>query len=160
MAQQSTSHPLNHAGVWVPPPLLYVLPLVVARLLQALVPLPLMPSRIIQLVAGLLFATGLVLCIWSVGLFRRFKTSLVPVKPSAALVLSGPYKFTRNPMYLGLLCLYLAAACWLNLIWALVLAPVLIGVVQRMVIKKEEQYLEQKFGEPYRQYKARVRRWI
>jgi len=82
------------------------------------------------------------------------------VKPTTALVLNGPYQMTRNPMYLGLLCLYLAAAFWLNLVWALVLVPILIGIVQRVVIEKEERYLEQQFGETYRQYKAHVRRWI
>jgi protein-S-isoprenylcysteine O-methyltransferase Ste14 len=63
-------------------------------------------------------------------------------------------------MYLGLLCLYLAAAFWLNLVWALVLVPIVVAIIQRMVIQKEERYLEQRFGETYRQYKAQVRRWI
>lgn len=160
MAQQPTSKPLNHSGVWVPPPLLYVLPFLLARLLQALLPLPLLPAGAAHIAAVPLFAAGIVLCIWSIGIFRRAKTSLVPVKPSAALVLSGPYTITRNPMYLGLLCLYLAAALWLNVPWALLLAPVVVWVVQRMVIEKEERYLEQRFGAAYYDYKARVRRWI
>jgi protein-S-isoprenylcysteine O-methyltransferase Ste14 len=63
-------------------------------------------------------------------------------------------------MYLGLLCLYLAAAFWLNLVWALVLVPIVVAIIQRVVIQKEERYLEQRFGETYRQYKAQVRRWI
>jgi protein-S-isoprenylcysteine O-methyltransferase Ste14 len=159
MAQQ-TSNSSNHAGVWVPPPVLYVLPLLLAQLVQSVVPLPALPQAIARGVAPLLGAVGVLLCIWSIGLFRRAKTSLVPVKPSAALVISGPYQLTRNPMYLGLLCLYFAAAFWLNLIWALLLAPIVIAIVQRMVIEKEERYLERHFGEPYRQYKAQVRRWI
>lgn len=160
MAQQSASNPPNHAGVWIPPPLLYVLPLLLVWLLQALIPLPLMPAGIVRIVAGLLLAAGLILCVWSIGLFRRSKTSLAPVKPSAALVLSGPYQFTRNPIYLGFLCIYLAAGFWLSPIWALLLAPVVVVVVQRMAIEKEERYLERQFGEAYREYKARVRRWI
>ena len=159
MAQESSSS-TNHAGVWIPPPVLYVLPLLLAGLLQSIVPFPSLPQGIARGVAVLLGAIGMLLCIWSIGLFRRSKTSLVPVKPSAALVLSGPYQLTRNPMYLGLLCLYLAAAFWLNLIWALLLAPIVIAIVQRMVIEKEERYLERHFGEAYRQYKAQVRRWI
>jgi protein-S-isoprenylcysteine O-methyltransferase Ste14 len=160
MAQPSPSHLPNHAGVWIPPPLLYVLPLLLARLLQTVIPLPFLPPRVVLIPAGLLLAGGIILCVWSIGLFRRFKTSLVPVKPTATLVLRGPYQVTRNPMYLGLLCLYLAAALWLSMVWALVLVPIVIGVVQRLVIEKEERYLEQQFGEPYRQYKAHVRRWI
>jgi protein-S-isoprenylcysteine O-methyltransferase Ste14 len=160
MTQQSTSNPSSHAGVWIPPPLLYVLPFLVAALLQTILPLPFLPEGIVEVMAVPLFAIGIVLCVWSIGLFRRSKTSLVPVRPTSTLVLSGPYQMTRNPMYLSLLCLYLAAAFWQNILWALVLSPVVIGIVQRIVIEKEEQYLEQRFGETYRQYKARVRRWI
>ncbi len=160
MAEQPTSSPLNHAGVWIPPPLLYVLPLLLARLLQIVVPLPLLPAGIVSVAAVLFLVVGIVLCIWSIGLFRRSKTSLVPIKPTATLVLHGPYKLSRNPMYLGLLCVYLGAAFWLNSLWALVLVPLVIWIVQRMVIAKEERYLEQQFGETYRQYKAHVRRWI
>jgi protein-S-isoprenylcysteine O-methyltransferase Ste14 len=135
MAQQSANSS-NHAGVWVPPPVLYALPLLLAWLLQSVVPFPSLPQDIARGMAVLLGAVGMLLCVWSIGLFRRAKTSLIPVKPSAALVLSGPYRLTRNPMYLGLLCLYLTAAFWLNLIWALLLAPIVIAIVQRMVIVK------------------------
>lgn len=160
MAERPTSNSSDHAGVWFPPPLLYVLPLLLAQLLQAVLPLPTLPASLRVGAAALLSLVGIIFCVWSVGLFRRFKTSLVPVKPSATLVLRGPYKLSRNPMYLGLLLLYLAAAFWLNSVWALLLAPLLIAAVQRMVIAKEERYLEQRFGEAYRQYKAQVRRWI
>jgi protein-S-isoprenylcysteine O-methyltransferase Ste14 len=160
LAQQSTSNSSNHADVLIPPPLLYVLLFLLAWLLQRVMPLPFLPEGIAQGAAALSFVVGILLCVWSIGLFRRARTSLVPVKPTTALVLNGPYQMTRNPMYLGLLCLYLAAAFWLNLVWALVLVPILIGIVQRVVIEKEERYLEQQFGETYRQYKAHVRRWI
>ena len=160
MAEQPSSNPPNHAGVWIPPPLLYVLPLLLARFLQTVIPLPFLPAGLVAGAAALFLIVGGILCIWSVGLFRRFKTSLIPVKPTATLVLRGPYKLSRNPMYLGLLCLYLAAAFWMNCVWALVLVPLVIVIVQRMVIEKEERYLEQQFGEAYRQYKAQVRRWV
>jgi protein-S-isoprenylcysteine O-methyltransferase Ste14 len=75
-------------------------------------------------------------------------------------VAAGPYRLTRNPIYLGLLCIYIAAALWWGLGWALVLAPMVVLLVQRLAIAKEERYLEQKFGDAYRQYRARVRRWI
>jgi len=160
MAEQPISNPSNHAGVWIPPPLLYILPLLLARFLQTVIPLPFLPASIVSVAAVLFLIVGSILCVWSIGLFRRSKTSLVPVKPTATLVLRGPYQVSRNPMYLGLLCLYLAAALWLNSVWALVLVPLVIGIVQHMVIAKEERYLEQQFGETYRQYKAHVRRWI
>jgi protein-S-isoprenylcysteine O-methyltransferase Ste14 len=160
MAHQTTSDQLDHARVWIPPPLLYALPFLLARLLQSVIPLPFLPESIVPVAAILFFAVGIILCIWSIGLFRRSKTSLIPVRPTATLVLSGPYQVSRNPMYLGLLCLYLAAAFWLNLLWALVLVPLIIVIVQRIVIEKEERYLEQRFGETYLTYKAQVRRWI
>src|SRR5262249_31678710 len=119
--------------------------------------LPLLPARMAALIFlgcyALLFG-------WSYRLFRRVGTSMVPVKPSTALVVRGPYRLTRNPMYLSLLCLYLAAALWFGVVWALILVPLVVLVVQSLVIRKEERYLEQKFGDTYRQYRAHVRRWI
>jgi protein-S-isoprenylcysteine O-methyltransferase Ste14 len=66
------------------------------------------------------------LAAWSNLLFRRAHTSLAPIKPTTALVLTGPYQLTRNPMYLGLLCVYIAAALWFGVIWALVLVPLVL----------------------------------
>ena len=84
----------------------------------------------------------------------------MPIKPSTALVVSGPYRLMRNPMYLGMLCVYIAAALWFGVVWALLLVPVVVLAVQRLAIAKEERYLEQKFGDAYRQYRTHVRRWI
>ena len=76
------------------------------------------------------------------------------------LVVHGPYQFTRNPMYFGLVCLYLGLALWFGIFWALILLPAVIALVQHYVVAREEQYLERKFGEEYLRYKASVRRWI
>ena len=97
---------------------------------------------------------------WSIRLFRRAGTSFIPIKPTTALVWSGPYQFTRNPMYLAMACLYLGLALWFDLFWPLILLPGVLAGVQYGVIAREEQYLERKFGDDYRQYKARVRRWL
>ena len=93
-------------------------------------------------------------------LFRRARTSVVPMRPTTALVTSGPYRFTRNPMYVGMAVLYLALALSLGVIWALALLPAVLYLVDRLVIVREEHYLETKFGENYREYKQRVRRWL
>ena len=82
------------------------------------------------------------------------------MKPTSALVIWGPYRFTRNPMYMGLTTLYVGGTLLLNDLWPLALLPVVIGLVQRRVIAKEEAYLERKFGDEYRAYKAGVRRWV
>jgi protein-S-isoprenylcysteine O-methyltransferase Ste14 len=98
--------------------------------------------------------------VWSTGLFRRAHTNLMPIKPTTVLVIAGPYRLTRNPIYLGFLCIYIAAALWFSVVWALALVPLVVLAVQRLAIVKEERYLEQKFGDTYRQYRAHVRRWI
>lgn len=150
----------DHAGVRVPPPLIYVAFFAIGLLLQQILPLPFLP-RLPARVAALIFLGGYVLLFgWSYRLFRRAHTSLVPVVPATELVVRGPYRFTRNPMYLSLLCLYLAVALWFGVPWALLLTPLVVLAVQRTVIAREERYLERRFGEAYRQYRTRVRRWI
>ncbi|HEU5040160.1 MAG TPA: isoprenylcysteine carboxylmethyltransferase family protein, partial [Gemmatimonadales bacterium] len=76
------------------------------------------------------------------------------------LVTDGPYRFTRNPMYLGFTLWYLAGTAWVNSLWLLVLLPVVLLVMQRGVITREEAYLERRFGREYTEYRARVRRWL
>jgi len=95
-----------------------------------------------------------------VFLFRRAGTTPNPTKPTTALVLRGPYRFTRNPMYLGFAALYLGVTLLVNSLWPLLLFPAVVGLVQGRVIAREEAYLEAKFGNEYRAYKMRVRRWL
>jgi protein-S-isoprenylcysteine O-methyltransferase Ste14 len=92
--------------------------------------------------------------------FRRAGTTENPFKPSTALVFDGPYRFTRNPMYLGMAAVYVGLAFVLGLMWALLFLPLVLIAVDRLVIAREEPYLERKFGEEYVAYKRRVRRWI
>ncbi len=151
----------DHSGVIVPPPAIYLVLLLAGAWLDHHVPLPVeLPIGPGRLLGGVLAVCALVLVVWS---FRRFwaaGTSVVPVKPTTALVIAGPYRFTRNPIYLGVLSLYLALAVWFGLVWPILLVPVVIGVVNAYVIAREERYLERKFGDDYRQYRARVRRWL
>jgi protein-S-isoprenylcysteine O-methyltransferase Ste14 len=76
------------------------------------------------------------------------------------IVRSGPYRWTRNPMYLSMLLIYIGLALWFDLFWVIVLSLVVVLLVERLVIRKEELYLEAKFGEEYRQYKREVGRWL
>jgi protein-S-isoprenylcysteine O-methyltransferase Ste14 len=92
--------------------------------------------------------------------FHRAGTSAKPWRPATALVLTGPYRFTRNPMYLGFTLLYLGITLWVNSVWPLLILPVVVVVMDRGVIAREEAYLEARFGEEHRRYKARVRRWV
>jgi protein-S-isoprenylcysteine O-methyltransferase Ste14 len=81
-------------------------------------------------------------------------------RPVPRLVTDGPFRFTRNPGYLGLAMLYAGIALLRNSLWAILLLPVVVYVIQREVIGREERYLERTFGEEYLAYKARVRRWV
>ena len=81
-------------------------------------------------------------------------------RPVPRLVTDGPFRFTRNPEYLGLAMLYAGIALLRNSLWAILLLPVVVYVIQREVIGREERYLERTFGEEYLAYKARVRRWV
>jgi protein-S-isoprenylcysteine O-methyltransferase Ste14 len=160
MTNHAASNSADHAGVWVPPPLIYLVILGLGSAMHKVVPLAL-PAAFPARTAALIFLVCYLLLFgWSYRLFRRAQTSLVPIKPSTTLVVQGPYRLTRNPMYLSLVCLYLAVALWFGLGWALALVPLLILAVQHLAITREERYLEQKFGDAYRQYRARVRRWI
>jgi protein-S-isoprenylcysteine O-methyltransferase Ste14 len=160
MSDPLTSNPTDHAGVRVPPPLIYVVLFGLGIALHWLAPLTFLPIIPARAAALIFLGCGVLLGVWSIGLFRRAGTNLVPVQPTTALVISGPYRLTRNPIYLGFLCVYIAAALWFGIVWALVLVPLVVLAVQRLAIAKEERYLERKFGAAYRQYRAQVRRWI
>jgi protein-S-isoprenylcysteine O-methyltransferase Ste14 len=92
--------------------------------------------------------------------FRRAGTSPNPWRPTTAMVTGGPYRLSRNPMYLGFTLLYLGAACWANSLWLLLFLPVILALMQQLVILREERYLERRFGAEYVGYRNRVRRWI
>src|SRR5260221_12163459 len=92
--------------------------------------------------------------------FWSRQSSLVPIRPATTLVVSGPYRWTRNPMYVGMALLTLGAALWRNTWWIVVLlAPALLAI-DRLVIAREEKYLRRRFGSDYEAYVRRVRRWL
>ena len=91
---------------------------------------------------------------------RRAGTNVDPREPSTAIVTDGPYRFTRNPLYLSMALIYAGIACRANALPAAMLLPGVLAVVQKGVIEREERYLERKFGGEYIRYKGRVRRWI
>jgi protein-S-isoprenylcysteine O-methyltransferase Ste14 len=150
------------SGVRFPPPLIYAGGLAAGYGAHRLLPIRLWPDPTAiegRLGWGLLVA-GVLLAVSAAYLFRRAGTTPNPMKPTSALVIRGPYRFTRNPMYVGLTTLYLGGTLLLNDPWPLAFLPVVIALLQRYVIAREEAYLERKFGDEYRAYKARVRRWI
>ncbi|MGH7547400.1 MAG: methyltransferase family protein [Gemmatimonadales bacterium] len=151
------------SGVVLPPPFIYAGGFALGYVLHQLYPVALFGTTAAgprRLVGWGLIAVWVALSGSAVFLFRRAGTSPIPIKPTTALVVHGPYRFTRNPMYIGLAALYLGITLLVNTLWPLVFLPVVLVVVQRRVIAREEAYLERTFGEDYRAYQARVRRWL
>jgi protein-S-isoprenylcysteine O-methyltransferase Ste14 len=160
MVDSSAPKPADHAGVKVPPPLIFAGVFGAGLLLQQLFPIVLLYLPMGRIVAFVCMSVAAILGVWGLVSFWLARTSPLPDKPSTALVIAGPYRITRNPMYVGLTFLYGGLAFQFAVFWALVLLPLLIAVIRYYVIAKEEGYLERKFGQEYLDYKARVRRWL
>jgi protein-S-isoprenylcysteine O-methyltransferase Ste14 len=153
----------DRADVAIKPPFLFLGALALGALLSLVIPVgPRLASPNGQALAvGLTFmAIGFALAALSVRSFRRAGTSVVPGEPSTALVVTGPYHVTRNPIYIGLVLIYFGLAVALTSLWVLLLLIPVLYVLQRGVVEREEAYLERQFGEAYRNYQARVPRWL
>ena len=150
----------DNAGVVAPPPLIYALPLVVGLALNRRFPARPLPQGATRVLGWPLVAAGVALLAWFVVTLRRAKTAIDPREPVTTLVTSGPFRLTRNPAYLAMATIYTGVTCLANALWALILLPGALLVIRRGVIDREERYLERRFGEEYRGYRARVRRWL
>ena len=150
----------DNSGVRFPPPLVYIGGLVAGYLLERKYPLATLP-RNFSLAAGIvLCVAGLVVIRSAARSMWKARTSMIPFRPTTAIVCEGVFQLTRNPMYLGMVVIYVGIALLIRSPWALVLLPLVVLGVDRLVIAKEERYLAGKFGEPYLSYKSKVRRWI
>jgi protein-S-isoprenylcysteine O-methyltransferase Ste14 len=110
---------------------------------------------------GLIVATAFLgLGVWSVWTLRATGQTENPYKPTTEIVQRGPFRFTRNPMYLQRVLICIGLAVMLANVWMLLLTPLCAGALQKLAIVPEEAYLERKFGETYLAYKRRVRRWL
>jgi protein-S-isoprenylcysteine O-methyltransferase Ste14 len=147
-------------GVRFPPPILYAAAVVGGVVVDRQWSLPIGFDVTRRLLACFLIAGWAALTASGVRSFWQRHTSVVPIRPATALVITGPYRFTRNPMYLGLALLTAAFGLFLNTWWPiLLLVPTLI-IVQRWVIAREERYLHRRFGADYDGYVRQVRRWL
>jgi protein-S-isoprenylcysteine O-methyltransferase Ste14 len=148
------------AGVVAPPPLIYLAGLALGFGLEALLPGASLPGLVRWVLGGVLLAAGLALLASFNTSFTRKGTAVEPWKPTTAIVTDGPYRFTRNPAYLGMVVVYVGIALLAEALWVLVPLPFVLSVIDRGVIAREERYLQRKFGREYLDYKATVRRWI
>ena len=150
------------AGVIAAPPLLFGAALVVALLLHAMHPIRMLPAGNgpLRLAGAALVVLGLMLSIAVVRVFGRAGTQVSPYRRTTRFVSTGPYRYTRNPDYIGQTLTYAGIAMVANSWWPVFLLPVVLYLVQRGVVRREERYLEAKFGQEYRDYMTSVPRWV
>jgi protein-S-isoprenylcysteine O-methyltransferase Ste14 len=148
--------------LYVPVPWVFVLTYLLGVVLEHVHHGTISPTAaLISKTAGtVLFAVGAGVAGWGLVLFRKAKTTTVPGKLSGKLVTWGPYRFTRNPMYVGLVLAYLGEAGLLKQVWPVVLLPFTIAYLNWTVIPVEEAKLEEAFPYEYKQYRLQVRRWF
>ena len=153
--------PEASAKIIAPPPVLYVGALVISFILQAAFPQPILFSAFVLRVLGaMLLLMSAAIARWAFVTLRQAGTSANPRKASMALATDGPFRLSRNPIYLAMTGLYLGIALIGNTWWPLLLLAPLLFVMHYGVVLREERYLEKQFGEIYVAYKTSSRRWL
>ena len=157
-----TSAPPDRSGVRFPPPLVYAGLFLVGCGIHYLWPAVLIPGDPAWLrpLGWILIGAGLAFALTAAVTFQRAGTPVNPYKPVIRIVAHGPFRLTRNPMYVSLATLFLGGTALVNSLWLLLLFPPTIVIVTTTIILPEEAYLERKFGDLYLDYKKKVRRWL
>ena len=161
--QEMNSETSQNPGVHFPPPALFIVAILSGCGLEAVWSIPLSTLVAIPgcvLLGSVALGIGFAVLIWALSMFRRNQTAVYPNQPARLVVAGGPYQFSRNPMYVALTAITLGIALLADNLWMLLLLPVVLFVLTVFVIRREEAYLEKTFGEEYRAYQKRVRRWI
>ena len=151
---------VDNPQIRIPPPLIYLAPLVSGLLLDKRFHIPFLPRSGARALGWTLLIGGMLLSSWFRRTMREADAPLRTDKPVPRLAMGGPFRYTRNPGYLSLAMIYAGIAVLRNALWVILLLPAVLVVIQREVIGREERYLERTFGEEYQQYKASVRRWV
>lgn len=154
------SESVDHAESRISPPILTLIHLAGAFVLQRLLPIPFPVPGGLRILGGLIALGGVALAVLAVRQFSLARTTVEPHGSVTFVVKNGPNRFSRNPIYIGYVCLLAGIPLALNSYWGLILSPLLVFLFNRLVIKFEEAYLERKFGQAYLDYKSRVRRWL
>ncbi len=150
----------DHADVRVPPPLVFAGYLMGALLLRLASPLPMPWPADFRVVGAVALIIGLWLGFAAFSRMAAARTSPDPHRPVTALVTDGPYRLSRNPIYLGFFLIYLGSTLLASTLWGFLLSPLVVLTVNRAVIHPEERYLERRFAAAYIDYKSRVRKWL
>jgi len=142
------------------PPLLYIAAAGVAVGANALLPLRLLPPSLFFRIGVGFFAVSAILVVPSFWQFIKNRTTVRANRPANRLITAGPYKISRNPLYLVMALIVAGIACATDNVWMLAVLPPLVWIVQTRIIYPEEAYLERRFGDEYLEYRDSVRRWI
>jgi protein-S-isoprenylcysteine O-methyltransferase Ste14 len=152
---------IDTARVLVRPPIALVLAIIGGIALDRLLPLPWLPSDLpAGWLGGALFVLGLALLVWAAVTITKAGSNVPTNQPTTTIVESGPYRFSRNPIYIGMFLGLIGLAIALNTLWLLVVMVLFALILRYGVVAREEAYLERKFGDAYRGYRSRVRRWL
>ena len=147
----------------IPVPWVFILAYLIGFVAQLYLPVRIhsgVSATVIREVGLILVGIGIVIAFSALGMFKKRKTTTIPFETPSTLVTAGPYRFTRNPMYLGLTLIYIGVAGTRFELWPLIVFPILLAYIHFVVIPVEERRLADTFGDEYRQYRAGVRRWL
>jgi protein-S-isoprenylcysteine O-methyltransferase Ste14 len=151
----------DNANAAVRPPIAWALAILAGLGLDWVYPLPFLPASVpAAWVGAAIFALGLALAIAAIATIRKSGSNVETVKPTTTVIDSGPYGFTRNPIYMGMFLGLIGLAVGLDSLWLLLTLALFYLVIRHGVVAREEDYLERKFGAVYLEYKSRVRRWL
>src|SRR5215204_1198071 len=150
----------DNPGVIAPPPLIYAAALAAGLLANRRYRIPFLPRPLARTLGWPLVIGGIAVGFLGSREMRRAETNLDPYKPTTAIVTEGPFRFTRNPLYLSMTLIYGGISAVANALPAALLLPIVLRLMRRGVIEREERYLERKFGDEYIEYKVRTPRWI
>lgn len=158
---EATGNFRDNSGAVIRPPIAWGIAVIAGLALDWIYPLPFLPGGMpAGWLGGILFLAGLVLLIWAAMTFHRAGTQIQTIHPTTTIVDEGPYRFTRNPIYIGMLLGLIGLAVAFDSLWLIVLLVPFYLVIRYGVVAREEVYLERKFGDAYLDYKARVGRWL
>jgi protein-S-isoprenylcysteine O-methyltransferase Ste14 len=150
----------DNAGVVVLPPLLFGSALVAVLALHWLWPMPIFGHAVVRWSGLALIMFAVAIAVWGTKTMHAAGTNISPLQPAMSIVTSGPFRFSRNPLYVALTLLYLGLTLAFNTWWGIVVLIPLLLILHYGVVLREERYLEQKFGETYKGYRSSVRRYL
>ena len=160
MQTTSTVTPPDNPGVAVLPPVLYGGVLLIVLVLNYFWPLRITRPSVAEPLGLVVVLAALGLVLWGRTTMHGAGTNISPLKPATTLVDSGPYRFSRNPLYVAMTLLFVGLTLLINSWWGVVLLVPAILLLHFGVVRREERYLERKFGEEYDRYRSRVRRYV